>query len=88
MVSLVKHIFRVPLGDCWQIYSRLQELRIDCTCLSDGYLLVKVHNFSEALLFHSTIMQILAPRCELVEWLEFCWSLNDRGGETQHLPKY
>ncbi len=76
MVSLGEHIFQVPLGDRWPIYHRLQELRIFCNCLSGGFLQVKVNSFSEALLVHSTLMQFLATRSELIKWLEFCWGVS------------
>jgi hypothetical protein len=73
MVLLGEQILEIPLGDRWQIYHRLQELMISCSCDSDGFLRVEVNSFQTAMLVHSTVMQFLATRHELVEWLESCW---------------
>lgn len=60
--------------DRWPIYRRLQELMIPCWCLEDGSLWVHVQDVSSAFLVRSTVKQIVAPRQELIHWLERCWN--------------
>ncbi|AFZ17183.1 Asr1405/Asl0597 family protein [Allocoleopsis franciscana] len=59
----------------WQIYHRLQELRIPCWCPADGSLRVEVNDSVSAMLVRSTVQQFVAPRQELVDWLERCWQI-------------
>ncbi|MEO3704576.1 Asr1405/Asl0597 family protein [Trichormus azollae] len=73
MLSLGEQVLQIPLSDRWQIYHRLQELMITCSCLPDGSLRVQVNSLQEAILVRSIVIQFLASRCELVEWLEGCW---------------
>ncbi|WP_416233366.1 Asr1405/Asl0597 family protein [Anabaena sp. UHCC 0399] len=68
------HVLQIPLCDRWQIYHRLQELMIPCSCPPDGSLRVQVNSYLTAILVRSTVMQFLAPRQELLDWLERCWS--------------
>ncbi|AFZ55822.1 hypothetical protein H6G54_26900 [Anabaena cylindrica FACHB-243] len=74
MFSRGEQVLQIPLSDRWQIYHRLQELMITCSCPPDGSLRVQVNSLQEAVLVRSAVMQFLASRCELVEWLEGCWS--------------
>ncbi|CEJ46096.1 Asr1405/Asl0597 family protein [Umezakia ovalisporum] len=67
-------VLQIPLCDRWGICQRLQELMIPCCCHSDGSLRVQVNNLLEAILVRSTVIQFLASRHELVEWLERCWN--------------
>jgi hypothetical protein len=71
--ALDDQVLHIPLSDRWQIYHRLQELTINCSCPADGSLRVQVNNLLEAVLIRSTVMQFLASRHELVDWLERCW---------------
>ncbi|QSJ17736.1 hypothetical protein JYQ62_02325 [Nostoc sp. UHCC 0702] len=73
MTNDTDQILQIPLSDRWLIYHRLQELMICCSCPADGSLRVKVNNFLEAVLIRSTVMQFLASRHELIQWLERCW---------------
>ncbi|MBD2693797.1 Asr1405/Asl0597 family protein [Anabaena catenula] len=73
MFSLGEQVLQIPLSDRWQIYHRLQELMITCSCPPDGSLRVQIHSLQEAILVRSAVMQFLASRCELVKWLEDCW---------------
>lgn len=57
----------------WQIHHRLQELKIPCWCPADGSLRVEVNDCIAAVLLRSTVQQFVAPRHELVNWLERCW---------------
>ncbi len=67
--------------DRWFIRHRLQELMINSWCTDNGELLVEVNNFTDAILVHSTVKQFVAPRKELVDWLERCWKM-------EVFPKY
>ncbi|WP_066384409.1 MULTISPECIES: Asr1405/Asl0597 family protein [unclassified Anabaena] len=69
-------VLQIPLGDRWQIYHRLQELMIPCSCPPDGSLRVQINTWLAAILVRSTVMQFLAPRHQLVDWLESCWHCN------------
>ncbi|MBD2678433.1 MULTISPECIES: Asr1405/Asl0597 family protein [Nostoc] len=71
--TLGEQVLQIPLSDRWRIYHRLQELKIKSSCLPDGSLRVQINNLLEAILIRSTVMQFLASRRELVEWLERCW---------------
>ncbi|WP_017655932.1 Asr1405/Asl0597 family protein [Fortiea contorta] len=75
--SFNDQVLHIPLSDRWQIYHRLQELMINCSCQADGSLRVQVNNLLEAVLIRSTVMQFLASRHELVDWLERCWGVKD-----------
>ena len=74
MFSLGEQILQIPLSDRWQIYYRLQDMMITCSCPPDGSLRVQVNNLQEAILVRSAVRQFLASRGQLVEWLETCWS--------------
>jgi hypothetical protein len=73
--TIDEQVLQIPLSDRWRIYHRLQELMIPCSCHPDGSLRVRINNLLEAILVRSTVMQCLAPRQELVTWLEHCWYL-------------
>jgi hypothetical protein len=69
----VGQVVNVPQILRWQIYYRLQELKIPCWCPADGSLRVEINDSVSAFLVRSTVQQFLAPRQELVDWLERCW---------------
>lgn len=58
--------------DRWCVYHRLQELNLSCWCLPDGSLWVDVLSCTAVLLVRSVVQQMLAPRVELIDWLERC----------------
>lgn len=66
-------VISVPRIDRWRVYYRLQELKIPCWCLPDGSLQVEVQTSLGALLLRSVVQQFVAPRQEMVNWLERCW---------------
>lgn len=74
-LTLGEQVLQIPLSDRWRICHRLHELMIPCACPPDGSLRVQVNSLLAAILVRSTVMQCLAPRQELVDWLEHCWSL-------------
>ena len=69
-------VLQIPLSDRWLIYYRLQELMIPCSCCPDGSLRVQINSLLAGILIRSTVMQFLASRHELVNWLERCWYSN------------
>lgn len=71
--NLAGQIVQISRRDRWQVYHRLQELKILCWCPADGSLRVEINNSIEAALVRSTIMQFIADRSELVDWLQRCW---------------
>jgi hypothetical protein len=66
-------VVQIPLCDRWRIHQRLQELMIPSSCPADGSLRVQVNSCIAAILLRSTVMQFVASRQELVDWLERCW---------------
>ncbi|MCX7592206.1 MAG: hypothetical protein N2235_00310 [Fischerella sp.] len=70
-----RYIVQIPLSDRWQVYHRLQELMIPCSCLPDGSLRVQINSGLAAILVHSTVRQFMASRQELIDWLEKCWQI-------------
>ncbi|MEH2282809.1 MAG: Asr1405/Asl0597 family protein [Nostoc sp.] len=76
--TLGDQVLQIPLSDRWRIYHRLQELKIKSYCPPDGSLRVQVNNLLEVILIRSTVMQLLASRQELLEWLERCWDYSDQ----------
>ncbi|MEH2383371.1 MAG: Asr1405/Asl0597 family protein [Nostoc sp.] len=75
--TLGDQVLQIPLSDRWRICHRLQELKIKSYCPPDGSLRVQVNNLLEVILIRSTVMQFLASRHELLEWLERCWHYNN-----------
>ncbi|MBW4467788.1 MAG: hypothetical protein KME07_20360 [Pegethrix bostrychoides GSE-TBD4-15B] len=67
------HLVSVPRIERWQVYHRLQDLKIPCWCLADGTLRVEVQTSISALLLRSVVQQFVASRQEMVNWLERCW---------------
>lgn len=65
----------IPFSLRWQLYHRLQELMIPCWCSADSLLRVQINDLLTAILVRSTLMQLLASRQELIDWLEQCWQL-------------
>ncbi|MEA5593170.1 Asr1405/Asl0597 family protein [Rivularia sp. UHCC 0363] len=73
--NAVHQIVQIPRYQRWQIYHRLQELNIPCSCLSDGSLQVQINNSVAAILLRSTVIQFTASRPSLIDWLQRCWQL-------------
>ncbi|AFY58709.1 hypothetical protein Riv7116_6368 [Rivularia sp. PCC 7116] len=71
--NVLNQIVQIPYHQRWQIYHRLQELNIPCSCMQDGSLQVQINNPMTAILLHSTVVQFTASRQSLISWLERCW---------------
>jgi hypothetical protein len=57
----------------WAIYHRLQELEIKCDCHTASPLKVEIPSPTAAVQLWSAARHIIAPRQQLVCWLEKCW---------------
>jgi hypothetical protein len=74
--TLIGQALDIPRSDRWRIYQRLQELTIPCACPADGSLRVDINHGIALVLVRSTMRQFIAPRQELVNWLERCLHTN------------
>lgn len=68
-------IVEVNRADRWQVYLRLQELDIPCTCATNQPLRVQVHTVTVAMQVWSVIRHLTMPRRELALALQRCWEL-------------
>lgn len=68
-----KQTIQINCSDRWQIYRRLQDLEIDCSCQINRPLQVNLHSCYTLVQTWSAIEQFTASRQELIEWLNKCW---------------
>lgn len=73
--SSTVQILTISRSDRWLVQQRLQSLSIPCHCPADGRLEVEVNTPVAIVQVRSVIQQLTAPRSELLDWLERCWSL-------------
>lgn len=66
-------IVEVNWADRWQVYQRLQELAIPCSCAIDKPLQVQITDAMAAVQLWSVLRQLNTSRQDLVRWLENCW---------------
>ena len=71
--NVLRQIVLIPYHQRWQIYHRLQELNVPCSCMSDGSLQVQIDNWIAAILLHSTVIQFTASRLSFIDLLQRCW---------------
>lgn len=57
----------------WNVYGRLQQLSIPCSCACNQPLKVSVRTASDAILLWSVIQGCTVSRRVAVERLETCW---------------
>lgn len=69
----------IDCEDRWQVYHRLQELDIDCTCQGFQPLKVMLQTPSEALQLWSIVRRVSAPRHTLVADLKRNWRVPYEG---------
>ncbi|MBR8836544.1 MAG: hypothetical protein DSM106950_21635 [Stigonema ocellatum SAG 48.90 = DSM 106950] len=69
----VSEIVFVNWADRWQVYQRLQELEIPCSCATNQPLRVHIADVAAAVQLWSVTKQLTAPRQDLVCVLERCW---------------
>jgi hypothetical protein len=58
--------------DRWQIYTRLQELNISCSCGMNQPLTVEIRSVATAIQVWSVVRQFTVPRYKLIQALERC----------------
>lgn len=58
----------------WEVYQRLQELEIICSCQSHQPLQVNIHTPTDLILLWSVSRRICSDRSDLLCWLNRCWS--------------
>jgi hypothetical protein len=66
----------LPPGIRWQVRQRLEEISIAAACPLTGALEAEVSDCGSAIQVWSVGRQFLAPRRELIIWLESCWDLS------------
>lgn len=62
--------------DRWQIYRRLQELKIPCQCSTGKPLTVSIETPTAAVQVWSVARQPSIGRSQLINWLDRCFTLN------------
>ncbi len=73
ITSEVKIVVSVDWTDRWQVYTRLQELDMSCSCGMNQPLTVEISNVTAAVQLWSVAQQFTASRCALIQALERCW---------------
>jgi len=71
------HIVTVNWTDRWQVYQRVQELDIPCSCEANQPLKVIIDNPTIAIQLWSVVQQYTAARQDLIAILEKCWHSRD-----------
>lgn len=71
--SETKHAVEINRVDRWQVYHRLQELEIPCSCETNQPLTVEVNSVTTAVQLWSVVRQLTAPRQDLIQNLKQCW---------------
>ncbi|MCT7950886.1 hypothetical protein NG798_13890 [Ancylothrix sp. C2] len=72
----IGNVLRVNWPDRWQIYQRLRELQIPCSCTTNQPLRVEINNATHAIQLQSVLKQFNYSRQELQQWLNLCWQLS------------
>ena len=57
----------------WDVYHRLQELSIPCSCGMGQPLQVCITTTQDAIQLWSVVQQVTASRGDRLAWLERCW---------------
>lgn len=71
--SEFKEIVDVNKAERWQVYHRLQELDIPCSCAIEQPLIVQIADVVSAVQVWSVTRQFTASRTDCVCWLKRCW---------------
>ena len=69
----IKHLVEVNWADRWQVYQRLKELDIRCSCTVNQPLKVEIGSPIAAVQLWSVIRQLTASRQDQIWILENCW---------------
>ncbi len=76
--SEFKEIVDVNKADRWQVYHRLQELDIPCSCATEQPLMVQIAGVVSAVQVWSVTRQFTASRTDSVWWLKRCWQYSQQ----------
>ena len=68
-------IIEVDWLDRWQVYYRLKDLEIPCSCRSNQPLKASPNHPQAAIQIWSVTRQFTANRQELIDWLNQCWQI-------------
>jgi hypothetical protein len=68
-----KHLIEVNWTDRWQVYQRLKELDIPCSCAANQPLKVEIGSPVTAVQVWSVIRRLTASRQDQIWTLECCW---------------
>ncbi|WP_392530250.1 Asr1405/Asl0597 family protein [Nostoc sp. C117] len=68
-----KHVVEVNWADRWQVYQRLKELDIPCSCASNQPLQVEISSATAVVQLWSVIRRFSASRQDQIWTLESCW---------------
>lgn len=68
-------VVEVNGAERWEVYQRLQELAIECSCEPHQPLRVQLPTAMAAVQLWSVSRQVSAKRDELAQWLERCWQI-------------
>ncbi|MBD2523426.1 Asr1405/Asl0597 family protein [Nostoc sp. FACHB-133] len=69
------HLVEVNWVDRWQVYQRLKELDIPCTCTANQPLKVEISSPVIAVQLWSVIQRLTASRQDQILTLECCWKI-------------
>jgi hypothetical protein len=69
------HLVEVNWADRWQVYQRLKELDIPCTCKPNQPLKVEIGSPVTAVQLWSVIQRLTASRQDQILTLECCWKI-------------
>lgn len=58
----------------WQVYHRLCELGIPCSCSAYQPLIVEINSAIAIVQLWSVVNQITTPRHTQINWLKTCWN--------------
>ncbi|MEH2069320.1 MAG: Asr1405/Asl0597 family protein [Nostoc sp.] len=68
-----KHFVEVNWADRWQVYHRLKELDIPCSCATNQPLEVEIGSVTAAVQLWSVIRRFTSSRQDEIWTLECCW---------------
>ncbi|MCC5630455.1 Asr1405/Asl0597 family protein [Nostoc sphaeroides] len=67
------HLVEVNWADRWQVYQRLKELDIPCSCQANQPLQVEIGSPMTVVQLWSVIRRLTASRQDQIWTLEHCW---------------
>ena len=73
--STNSQIVTIEWAERWQVYHRLKDLEIECSCSINQPLQVAPNSPQEAIQLWSIVKQVRSNRQELVDWLYKCWRI-------------